>query len=514
MTPPEARTLARQLADAAAGTDPAGWAAGLTTLTRLDGRSWLLVDQGARSFTYGDGYPVSGVRGWVGVTLGEPSGFVAAVASLHVDGRLRERAVQVLGAMPTEVAAPALAVRLLDHVPQVRDRAWEALRHHVRADAAESVFDVLLAGANKQHGTAALDKVRAAFLDDVPADVLVSQLAQSKRRQVRRWAFQSGHEHDLFTSEQLVLAARRDPDQWIRSVCAEWLMHASNPAVLAALLDARSVEARLVALTRVPDACLGDDVLRSLLLDRAPRVREQARWRARRRGWEVARFYRHALADEDASPRVVVACLDGLANTGDEQDLEAAMRRLQHSSGRVRGTAVAAVEARASQPDAVELLTPALVDSSARVSSAAARALRRLGVPPSAAEQAWAALLPSSRRAAWRLARTAGGWHRVEADLRAAADPDLHLAGLGRAGLRNWLDVSAATTWDQLPEDQRARLASWLDQAPLDPDQRRVLAFHAGIRLPTSERGRRPEQDGPTPAPPKRGSWRRLLRRN
>lgn len=514
MTLPEARTLARQLADAASGEDEAGWGGGLAALARLDGGSWLLVDQGARTFTYGDGTPVGGVRGWMGATLGEPSGFVAAVTSFHMDGRFRERAVRVLGAMPSEVAAPALAVRLLDHVPQVRERAWEALRQHVRADTAAAVLDALLAGANRQHGREALGKVKAALLDEVTADALVAQLTHSDRRRVRRWAFQFGHERDLFTTEQLVVAAQGDADQWIRAVCAEWLMQAPDPRVLAALLDARSVEARLVALSRVPETSLGDDALSSLLLDRAPRVREQARWRARRRNWDVAGFYRSALADEEASPRLVVACLDGLANTGDEQDLEAAISRLRHPSGRVRAAAVVAVEARATRADAADLLTPASVDPSARVSSAAARTLARLGVPQSAAEPAWASGLPSARRAGWRLARAAGGWHRVEADLRAAADPDPQLSGLGRTGLENWLDVSAATTWEPLPEDQRARIASWLGSADLAPDRQRVLAFHAGIKLPADERELRPDEDAPAAARAKGGRWLRLLRRS
>lgn len=91
---------------------------------------------------------------------------------------------------------------------------------------------------------------------------------------------------------------------------------------------------------------------------------------------------------------------------------------------------------------------------------------------------------------------------------------DPQLAGLGRTGLRNWLDVSAATTWDRLPEDQRARIASWLDRAGLDRDQQRVLAFHAGIKTPRDEGKRRPDEDAPAPAPAKSGRWLRLLRRS
>ncbi len=431
--------------------------------------------------TYADAGPVSGVRGWLGATLGERSGFVAAVTSLHVDGRFRERAVRVLCGMPGKVAGPALALRTLDHVPQVRERAGRAIGQLVRADTAEVVLDVLLAGANRQHAPAALAHLKAVLLADIPAEDLVAQLTRTDRRRVRRWAFELGHQLDVFTTEQLMQGAQGDVDPWIRAVCAEWLLRTPDPGVLAALLDAGFVEARLVAVTRVPDTSLSDDALSVLLVDRAPRVRDQARWRAHRRGWDVAGFYRRTLTDGTALPSVVVACLSGLAWTGDERDIDAAVSRLQHPSGQVRAAAVGTVEARATSGEAVELLLPALIDPSARVSAAASRALVRLRVPPSAAGQAWASGQPSSRRAGWRLARAAGGWHRVEADLRAASDPDPQLAALGRSGVENWLDVSAATTWEPLQEDQRARIASWLEQSDLRRDQQRVLAFHAGI---------------------------------
>ena len=91
MSSTEARQLAVALAAKATEGGPADWQAGSKALERLDGRSWLLLDQMARSFTYADGTPVSGVRGWLDTTASEPNGFVAAVTSLHVDGQLRER---------------------------------------------------------------------------------------------------------------------------------------------------------------------------------------------------------------------------------------------------------------------------------------------------------------------------------------------------------------------------------------------------------------------------------------
>ena len=267
-------------------------------------------------------------------------------------------------------------------------------------------------------------------------------------------------------------------------------MAAGDPRRLTSLLDANSVEARLVALTRVPDADLSDEALGVLLTDRA----------------QHGCASRHVGAPADAEstlPPTTAASsgdlkgrresvrhvLDGLAVVGDESDLQTCTAHLAHESARVRAAAVNAVLGRAGRGAVVELLVPVLLDTSARVSATAARALARLSVPASAAETAWRSAEPSTRRAAWWLSRASGGWHRVEADLRAAADLDEHLASLGRAGVTNWLIVSAATTWDRLPEEQMARIAELLRAATLDDNRRSMVEFHAGIKPPAPEAG-------------------------
>ncbi len=59
-----------------------------------------------------------------------------------------------------------------------------------------------------------------------------------------------------------------------------------------------------------------------------------------------------------------------------------------------------------------------------------------------------------SRRAGWRLARAAGHWDRVAADLRATTGLGPGLASLGVSGVRNWLETSAAATWAVLSNEQ------------------------------------------------------------
>jgi hypothetical protein len=99
------------------------------------------------------------------------------------------------------------------------------------------------------------------------------------------------------------------------------------------------------------------------------------------------------------------------------------------------------------------------------------------------AANAWSSELRSNRRAAWLLARSSGGWDQVEADLRLAGDQDAELAGLGRAQVSNWLEVRAATTWQPMSAEQRARIAALLETWDGQSGARRAISFHAGIKF-------------------------------
>jgi hypothetical protein len=413
------------------------------------------------------------------------------------------------------LATTAVAVRLLDHVPQVRDEARSAILSRLAAGNAEAALGVLLAGRGRQYAAAALESVLETLLDLLPAAQLASTLLPSRQRDVRRWAFTFGHERHLLTSQQLLAAVRSDPDQWLRAACSEWLLEVATPQQLCTLLTARTVEARLVALARIPEDALNDDDLVRLLADRAPRVREQARWRARHRGIDVAGWYRKQVAVPTNPARTLAACLDGLAAVGGTQDLAVFTARLLHRSARVRAAAVTGVSTYAAREEALAALEPVLLDSSPRVSSTASRALVRLQAPQATAEVAWTSAQPWSRRAAWRLGRGAGSWDRVEADLRAGADADAQLASLGLAGIRNWLETSAATTYAVPSDAQRERIRELLTTASVGEATLRTVAFHARIQLAPLI-ALVPEDDAAAAAvtkPSPKRRWLRLVRR-
>jgi len=355
------------------------------------------------------------------------------------------------------------------------------------------VADVLLHGADRRMAEGRWAEVVDTLRLDTPSTLV--RLRTSSHRKTRRWAVEQSLEQDLLDNDTALQIASKDPDQWLRRAAAEHLTRAASPEQLGPLLRADSVEARLTALTRVPDDLLDDATLEQLLLDRAPRVREQARWRARRRGVNVANVCRQHLRDPRA--RVLVAALDGLAWTGGESDVPAVAGLLDHPSPKVRAAAVRTFAARVPGPQATQTLAPHLGDPSGRVSGAAAIVLARAGAPAHLATQAWQSPLPSARRAAWRVVRSAGGWTRVAADLRAATDPDSNLSGLGRDGVRGWLRDGAATTWGRPNPEDAQSMTDRLPSAGLDDTEAERVAFHAGLpfarrAFPATARQERP----------------------
>ncbi|WP_248583119.1 HEAT repeat domain-containing protein [Nocardioides sp. InS609-2] len=407
----------------------------------------------------------------------------------------------------------ALAVRALDHVPEVRDAALDGLRNVMDVEVAPDALKVILAGRHRHFGPAALTAVTTMLLECGSPSAVAGHLMTSSDRDVRRWAFEFAHGRDLLTRENLLTAVASEKDQLLLAWCAEWLMDVARPEDFAELLTARSVNVRLTAITKVPDADLPDDALLALTADRAPRLREAARWRARRRNLDVAAWYRGELSAGDGSVIMRAACLDGLASLGGVDDLGLFLEGISDPAPRVRAAAVGGLAAT-SPDEAPAALLPLLLDPSPRVASRAARVLSRAGVGADHSREAWASRQAWSRRAGWRLMRGCGGWDRVEADLRAAADGDPHLAGEGSEGIRSWLASAAATTWQPLAGDQRDRIGVLLSGWSSPDQERRAVAFHAGIRpLPSTPRLTAPEPNDRPPSVGKARRWFSILRR-
>jgi len=158
-------------------------------------------------------------------------------------------------------------------------------------------------------------------------------------------------------------------------------------------------------------------------------------------------------------------------------DLDLAVESLGHVAPRVRRHATDLIASHAPREQAIALIAPLLRDPSPRVVANAGRRLADLYAPDTVWESAWQSPEPTTRRVAWRHTHDRGGWDRLEADLRAATDPDRTLASLGRAGVTSWLD-GAANVWSTPRAAQRERVLRLLDAVELESHVRAELDFH------------------------------------
>lgn len=505
---PAARGFAHELAHAALDGGSEGRDELLARLARLTAREWLLVDQAARTFRYESGTPVSGVRGWLLTGSNRPAdAFMTLVASLHVDGRIRERATLMLADGDVPFAGSAIGLRLLDHVPQVRSVAQDRLSL-LDLKHALAALEVVLTGEQRQHGGTATAAVEARLIAIFGGrTAYAAYLRASESRTLRRRGFVLSRELDDLGVRELVEAACVEHDQLILKWCSDWLLAEASDLDFEPLLRARSAHVREVATLRVPDN-LARREARRMLLDPARRVREAAQFRCRRLEVDSASEYRSVLG-VSLTPGVRATALDGLRATGGAEDSVVFENALDSDSPRVRAAAIVGVAGWASASEQVRLLSPLLYDASPRVCATAARVLAKTGATDAAAA-AWASDQVWTRRAAWRLARSGGGWSRVEADLTAASDEDSALAGLGDSSVRNWLATQAATTWGQLSIARRKQLADLLEAWPADEHYKRLVAFHAGIRSPRPTPP--PEHEPSDPADRRRRWWQRDAR--
>ena len=159
-------------------------------------------------------------------------------------------------------------------------------------------------------------------------------LMASGHRSVRRWAFTTARDLAILEESELIqtAAVRQGP---------------MDPGGVRGLVDERRATGLVPLLWRTrwkhvslpsrgfPTNLSDNETLEQLLVDRAPRVREQARWRARKRQLDVVQIYRR-LVKAERSARVRAASLDGIAVLGDDSDLPVIVSQIDDPSARVR----------------------------------------------------------------------------------------------------------------------------------------------------------------------------------
>lgn len=365
---------------------------------------------------------------------GSAGPIAVAVASMHRDGRVRERAVTAMQERPAAELMPFLALRTADWVGPVRDRARATLALSLAGEpdgCLPAALPAILAVESRTRTGFARSQALAALLA-ASVELRRSLFAAADRR-MRRFVFDVGLGQEWWSLAELVTAAESDDDVWIRVRAAEAACrHAvwtRRHDLLHRLARSRRAEVRASAVTGLMRAGL-DGEAAGFLDDGSPLVRAIARDAARRHGVDVIGHYRAAVTDAGQGGP---GSIGGLAETGSANDAALLRPLLAHPSATIRFHVVRALR----QLDAVEVdaVMPRLHDPSPAVVREATAALlplqRRL--PPALPWQLMADPRRELRRAGYRLLGPQATAVRLRAALILAVDPDPRLARRGRA---------------------------------------------------------------------------------
>ncbi|MGW0214554.1 hypothetical protein ACWDXH_09180 [Micromonospora chokoriensis] len=439
--------LVEALVDVDAGDDEV---AARSALTLVAGVAGLVdrLDRHARQAPWYGPYQESPVRRIGARFSAATSGPVAmALASMHNDGRIRERAVAAMVDRPCPEVVPFLVLRTGDWVKPVRDRARAGLALLLADDPGgclPAVLPMALRLDARRRGGFAVTQVRAALLS-APADIRRGLLGSGDTRQ-RRFVFDIALAEGWLLPPELMTCAESDSDVRIRAHAAEAACRAAvwtrRHDVLRRLARSVRAEVRVVALTGLVRVGQDSDVA-AYLDDDAPLVRAVARDAARRLGIDAREHYRTATGAGEPSSGAIA----GLAETGSASDAPLLRRLLTHSHARVRAQAVRGLRLLEAI-DAQEVL-PLLRDSSPAVVREVTTALRPVtgALPPSLLWQLLGDARVELRRAGYRLLRGRNVGVQLRAALILTLDPDPGLAERGKADVTRLARDGARTTW-------------------------------------------------------------------
>jgi hypothetical protein len=480
--------LLRALADAVVDQDPARVAPVTARLASLSGPGWLRLDELARAWKYTRQAPLDEVADWRPLLAVGNDAVHLAAASMYRDGRVREAAVRALDRTAGPVAAAALAVRVADWVPEIGSAASAALAARTEPEDVAAIISVLLALRQRRRG----ERTAAGYLAAIAAGpaATLEALAVAGERARRLWALAALAPRGLLSPAALAERAKRDPDPVVALWCARSLAGPDGelpPGIGAQLLESGRAGVRAFAAGHVSADELTRQRLGSLLLDHSGAVRSIARWRWRRDHGSAAPVYRAALTSADRPGRIAAA-LQGLSEDHDGSLPAAAVPFLTHRSPAVRRAAAQAIGQRADGAELLRHLVPLLLDDSGKVAAVALRHIRGQAVPAGLLTTLDAAGTVRARRMALSIRQRSGTWNRVHADLAALGGGDPDLVEAGRRDLLSWLQHGAATSYGRPSAVQAAEIAELLATGRLSQQQRREIAFVAGVRLPANAR--------------------------
>jgi HEAT repeat protein len=461
--------------------------AGPEDLVRLDEamrRSWL-CDAPFGPEWYG--LTAEEVARWAEREGAGPS--LAALASFHFNGYVREEAVTRLAAVGDGSELPFLLLRLNDWVPQIRETARTAVLARMTEPYATTLAENLvlvirLGRAGRADHSEILRAAFALLLRPATRAALLRAL-ESPVTEVRRVVFRALTSEPRAELADLLRVTLRSFDPAIRLASARLAASVLSDAELRPLADALAAstsgamrrEALRIEVARFPNQAR--EKLLAALLDPSPAVAEEARFNLRGEGLDFAALYRGAM--ETSNTKQLVAAMTGLSVTGSAADGERIAAFLSDPRPRVRRTAIRSL-ARLGLSPHVDAVFARLTDEAPGVSAQARTAL--LPHADEVRAEAFLGLLDDgaapqyARLNAVALLAALSKWESIASLVRASANADADVAAAARERVTRWnADYNRR---GGVPSDrQRAALEAALVQSEdaLPRDLTAVLRF-------------------------------------
>ncbi|WP_328609255.1 hypothetical protein OG943_09050 [Amycolatopsis sp. NBC_00345] len=476
LTPSQIRQRLSNAAVAAMRGDRVALAETTAWLTAVTARELLRIDDHARRDRY-EGPALGESRLWKRKVLASPQPVVAALAALHPDGYVRERAVRSLITSADPVSDRVLAIRVSDHVGVISELAVREVLRRSTVEHAEHIVPLLRRIERWERGSEVLAQYLRALAAEYGEAEVWARLRNSADHELRRVAFRRSFDSGLLGLTDAVRSFPRERDQIVRRLLIGVITDAAAPEVIAGvLLRGRSAESRALGLVKLTAAQLDPADVRRLLVDRSVVVRLWARQRWQEMGHDPATVYA-AVARSTAEASVRARAYTGLVETGTTIDRPEIVDLVHSAELPLRKAGLSLLRGRAVAED-VPSLFRSVADAHSRVARLASEVLA--GSP-----QLWsladlaplkAAAAPELRRRAWWIHRHRGGWEAVIADLELLHDPDPRLAALGRQPV--------LPMYFQPTDPQKLRLTDLLSAGPTDRRLRLSIAFAAGLPDP------------------------------
>lgn len=472
MSPRETRERLREGARGALVGDAAAMVQVTAWLEGVSARELLRVDGYARQFRY-EGPVLGGSQEWTREVL-ERSTTAAALACMHPDGRVRERALRMLARSDSSLSDRMIAVRVGDHVAAVSTLASQAVLSRTSPVHAAAILPILQRHQSRHRAADSGDVYLETLVRAYGADQTWEALRCSADRDLRRFAFRRSVELGMLDSVAAADLLPRERDQVVRSVLTHVIAdQADPPTIRAVLLRARSAESRVLGLLRLHASDLEAGDVAPLLVDSSVLVRLWARRRWQELGQDPTQAYRDLIRSAPTPTKQARAYV-GLAESGSAIERVEVLGLVHATEPALQKVGLRLLVGHATPADVPNLL--------ALVRSPHSGIARLAGTVLAAHPHLWAldqiADLKSHadseiRRRAWWLHRGRGGWESLIADLELLHDPEPSLAALGRQ--------PSAPMYFEPTDVQRERITGLLPDATISREQKLGIALAAGL---------------------------------